>query len=113
MKTQPTLIEVINALEVKKINYELTGETTKIIWNLDKPLPVETFYGLDFGISLSPGLWAWFRVSMDYDTCDTISGFWFRQRYNANIGHMMKSYKVENKCFDAIEKLIGINLRPY
>lgn len=102
---------VLAALEAAGVKYDLTGECPKLEWIDGAPMNFgETFYGADLGIAVAPGVWAWYRISIDYDTCEA-QYVTFRQRYNANVGAVLKSWKTECRVADQIQKLTGVNMR--
>jgi hypothetical protein len=109
MKNQSIEIgELLKLLEGKGIKYHLTGECTKIVWCGSVPVGVDTFYGLDLGIQIKSGVYAWYLVRGLEN--GYVNEYWFKQRYNANIGHCIKSWRTGNKITQKLESLLGVRL---
>jgi hypothetical protein len=84
--TTPTLQEFAEALQAKKIRYEL--HDNKI------------------GFTLGKGVWHWF------DLVQTRAGNWysFQQSYSQNMGRTKKSFRQGQKIKNSIKNKIGISL---
>ncbi|MET3114871.1 hypothetical protein AAKU52_002611 [Pedobacter sp. CG_S7] len=100
--------ELIKVLESKGIYYELTGECTKIIWCGSTPVAFDTYYGLDLGIQIKDGVYAWYLIRGIENNC--ANEYWFKHRYNANIGHSLKGWKTGYKITQKLESLLEVKL---
>lgn len=109
---EPTVTQLIQALDTAKVRYEYYGECTDLsrFYEYGQAYPhLDSEYSVaTIGIEIKRGVWAWFKI-LDNMSNDKVY-YVFRERYNANIGKVLRSFKTRIRVCKAIQELTGLNL---